>query len=315
MRRTAHINATWPEGFGTPMHLTGRARDLVTTSGGVPVVLELDELRLELDATQTVLSMFVSPHRDGAERLGGASGFRGFRAAVDAALPQERARATPLAFLLDDVPALSMIGGIAWAQHRATRDPAAPRPQTLVRSSSAEAARSRARAYARAATTTRAWSKAITFPHWLRRRRRSRTSADAWSWHEIDPAPAVCLRRRRRIDTWRAGDVIEVDAHFRDSVWGPDHDEIALHEYSLTATIDGRIARCCSSIDVVSRVLPFPECPAAAPHVATLVGTDVTTFRTRVHEVLAGAAVLHAPQRHAAWTLGRPHARGDGSIR
>ena len=81
------------------------------------------------------------------------------------------------------------------------------------------------------------------------------------------------------------GDVLEVDAHFRDSVWGPDHDELALHEYSLTATIDEH-SGVLRSIAVDPRVLPFPECPAAAPHAGTLVGTDVTSLRAGVQRVL-----------------------------
>jgi len=95
----------------------------------------------------------------------------------------------------------------------------------------------------------------------------------------------VCFRRRRRFDAWRAGGDIEVDAHFRDSVWGPDHDEIALHEYTLVATIDGA-SRALRSIGVESRVLPFPECPAAAPHVEALVGADVEGIRADVNGVL-----------------------------
>jgi hypothetical protein len=180
-----------------------------------------------------------------------------------------------------------MIGGIAWAQHRPLEIPAdAEESKAFQRTGGGGIACSGLRP---GGYHEQSWERKVMFPHWIRPAGDLGTS-DSWAWHDIDPAPAVCLRRRRRIDAWRAGDVIEVDAHFRDSVWGPDHDELALHEYTLTATIDGS-SELLLAVDVASRVLPFPECPAAAQHAQEMVGAPVAGIRSGVHKVLTE---LHA---------------------
>ena len=42
-RRTSSIDMVWPDGYGTPLHLVGRARDLVTTPTGGAVVVDTAE--------------------------------------------------------------------------------------------------------------------------------------------------------------------------------------------------------------------------------------------------------------------------------
>ena len=81
------------------------------------------------------------------------------------------------------------------------------------------------------------------------------------------------------------GDMIEVDAHFRDSLWDQDHAELAVHEYTVAATLEAE-SHVLRSIETVVRVLPFPECPWAAPHASTLVGMPVDSFRTSVQDTL-----------------------------
>ena len=93
------------------------------------------------------------------------------------------------------------------------------------------------------------------------------------------------MRRRRRIDVWPVGSTIEVDAHFRDSLWDPDHVEWAVHEYTVAATIDAA-SHVLIAAEAVPRVLPFPECPWAAPHASTLAGSAVDGFRTSVQDDL-----------------------------
>jgi hypothetical protein len=122
-------------------------------------------------------------------------------------------------------------------------------------------------------------------PHFLRCTGDLSDPNDPWAWHDIEPAPDVCMRRRRRVDAWRSGSTITVDAHFRDSLWDVHHDELAVHEYTLEATIDAG-SSVLQSIVAVPRVLPFPECPWAAPHASMLVGMPVGGFRTSVQDTL-----------------------------
>lgn len=285
IRRTMHVNVSWRDRFGGPAELRGRARDLVMAGDGAPTVRATDEVRVDVDPSQTITGIAARPERHGLAALAGDNAIRGFRAAVSAALPDDRAALTPLSFLLDDIPVVSMISGIAWAQHRSFDIPISKDDLSFQRMPARRIACSGLRP---GGYQEQSLERGITFPHWVRPAG-DLTTDDEWAWHEIDPAPPVCFRRRRRIDAWRPGEGIEVDAHFRDSMWGPQGDELALHEYTLAATIND--ADVLTSLAVQSRVLPFPECPSAVAHAQALVGSDVSGLRRQVGEVLTE---LHA---------------------
>jgi hypothetical protein len=118
-------------------------------------------------------------------------------------------------------------------------------------------------------------------------------AADPDGWHHEPTLGAGGMRRRRRIDVSRAAgldndrSVLHVDAMFRDTFTEPDGNEGVLHEYTLVATVDAETTELLA-LSAEPRVLPFPECPAAAANVARLVGTTVAEFRRAVPERLGG---------------------------
>ncbi len=282
VRRTAHINMTWPGGFGTPLELRGRARDLLTTEAGTPVVLAEAEMQVGIGAERTIARIAATPERPGTDALIGAKGGGGMRAAIDAALPGEREAATPLYFLLDDVAGATLIAGFAWSRAR----PMWPPP-------GARGGGGRLRSDGRIICSglrpggfyEASRDEGTGMPHAIRTAGDLAAPDDPWAWHEVEPAPEVCMRRRRRIDAWRVGSTIEVDAHFRDSLWDPEHIELAVHEYTVTATMDAD-THVLETLDAIPRVLPFPECPWAAPHASSLAGDRVDGFRTSVQDSL-----------------------------
>jgi hypothetical protein len=283
IRRTANINMVWPDGAGTPLQLRGRARDLRTTREGGPEVLAQAEILVDVGDQRTVNAISVVPDRDGIQALVGSRGGGGFRSALDAALPGERQAATPLYFLLDDIAGATLIAGFAWSQARAVRARQAnPDNQTFRTGRDGRIICSGLRPDGYHDLARR---RGDPLPHYLRRAGDLSAPDDPWAWHQIEPAPAVCMRRRRRLDIWTSGLDIELDGHFRDSMWDPDHDEIAVHEYTVRATIS-RASHRLIAIEAVPRVLPFPECPWAAPHATMLVGSEVDVFRTRVQDTL-----------------------------
>lgn len=73
-RRTSSIDMVWPGGIGTPLHLVGRARDLVTTAEREPVVVGEAEIVVTIGANRTVESVDTVPHRDGIHQLVGTQG-------------------------------------------------------------------------------------------------------------------------------------------------------------------------------------------------------------------------------------------------
>ena len=104
------------------------------------------------------------------------------------------------------------------------------------------------------------------------------------------------------------GDALFVDSFFRDSCWEPDGTEMALHEYTVEA-----------EVDAASQTLTVGERPPARVAVPRVpVGRAARRparrhARRRLPHQRAGdtgrAAVLHAPQRHAALSGGGSVAR------
>ena len=116
LRRTSTIDMTWPGGIGTPLHLVGRSRDLLTPVEGEPRTLGEASMRAQMEQLRTVASIEVSPQREGIQSLVGAVGGSELRAAIDRAVPRERESASPLHVLLDDIAGTSLIAGYAWSR-------------------------------------------------------------------------------------------------------------------------------------------------------------------------------------------------------
>jgi hypothetical protein len=284
VRRTSSIDMVWPDGLGAPLHLVGRARDLVTTGSGDPVVLAEAAMRVTIGDERRVASIETVPERPGIQGLVDRQGGSYLRAAIDEVLPGERAAATPLYLLLDDIAGTSLIAGFVWTRQPEFREAMRrqpPRPSEFgVRKGRVICSGLRPGGTAQLAITTG------TDPgHSLRRAGALVTDDDAWAWHEFPERPEVVMRRHRRIDVSRHGGELVVDAFFRDSSWDPDGTEMAVHEYTVGARVD-EASGTLSSVTARPHVLPFPECQWAPPHVDLLVGRPVETFRTSVQSTL-----------------------------
>jgi hypothetical protein len=60
-----------------------------------------------------------------------------------------------------------------------------------------------------------------------------------------------------------------------------------VHEYHLEATAEAA-TNVLTSIVAEPRVLPFRECPGAAPNASFMLGADLATFRTETLERIRG---------------------------
>jgi hypothetical protein len=81
--------------------------------------------------------------------------------------------------------------------------------------------------------------------------------------------------------------LLAVDAMFRDTYGELDGTEGVLHEYSVTATFDPETG-VLGSVLAVPRVLPLPECPAAAASAELVSGSTVEQLRSVVRRQLVG---------------------------
>jgi hypothetical protein len=279
---------TWPDGPGTPMRMRGRARDIETGLDGEVQILADDTMEATVGPERTIAAITSDPDRPGIRDLVGARGGGGLRSAVDAALPDDRERRTPLALLLDDVAGASLVGGFAWSRHSTdwmrgyAPEGSESRPPVPRRTMIGVCAGFRPGSGTLLADGTPkggghnvAPVPPLTDPD------------DAIGWHPLDALPEVAMRRARRMDVWRDNDVYRVDAHFRDSCSDPEATEVAVHEYSIEATIDAATF-IVTSVAATPRVLPFAECPAAAPNVGRLVGGLLGDLRVNVLALLKG---------------------------
>jgi hypothetical protein len=110
---------------------------------------------------------------------------------------------------------------------------------------------------------------------------------DPDGWHELADHPPMAMRRARRIDVWADDGELGIDAMFRDSCWEPDGSEAAVHEYQLLATAD-RGTGTLTSVTARPRILPYAECPAAAPNAAWLIGMPLRGLRSEVLRRIRG---------------------------
>jgi len=286
VRRTAHINMVWPQGRQGALELRGRARDLLTGVDGDAQVFGDAWMVIDIGDNRTLTGVHLEPPHSKAHELIGAKGGGGYRRKVDDVLPGEREEGTPLYYLLDDVAGASLIAGFAWSQHSAdwmNRDAVQhkerPRP------------RFESRICAGLGPGTVSFARVERdgdMSHHLSPAVEVADPDDALSWHDIEPPPLVCCRRRRRVDVWREGDELVIDAMFRDAVWDPDGNELSLHEYSIEAAADPH-TMVLTRIEAEPRSLPFGDCQFAAPNVPRLVGQPLAGFRSSVIQTLQGA--------------------------
>ena len=286
----------WPDGPGTTLHLDGSARDLVTAGPGRSMTIAEGSISVTVGPEREIETLAVSPDRPWTSELVGARGGGRLRQAIEAAASEERLAGTPLYLLLDDVPSATLIAAFAYTRWRdswraltETTAEAAPDSAPIT------ARRLALRRMEGICAGFRPGSSALGPEGLLKLDLHHNVAAvppladpaDPEGWHALAPHPPLAMRRARRIDVWPNGNEIAVDAMFRDSSWEPDGTEVAVHEYRIEANADAGTGTL-TSVTAEPRVLPYPECPAAAPNAARMAGRRLRRLRSEVLEELRG---------------------------
>jgi hypothetical protein len=268
---------SWPDGLGTDLHLEGRARDLLTPADGEPSVVKEADLYAVTGPARDILRIEADPAPAGLGRLVGSRAGGNLRKAIAAELPEESANGTPLHLLLDDLAGSTLISGfvfVRWLDHlpemreRFTKAP--PNRQMVDICSGFQAGSSALRPDGSIIhNQNTAYPAPLVDP------------TDPQGWHELTEPPLPAMRRARRIDVWDEDGTLGIDAMFRDSAWDPDGREVVVHEYQLLGQAD-RASGVLLSVTAVPRVLPYAECPGAAPNAQWMAGTELRMMRTEV---------------------------------
>ena len=277
VRRSTNID----QHRGDRFEVVARGRDLRTSADGTATVLDEVRLHLELAPDGTITSIESDPPEPGLAKLVGCNNQRGFRAAMDGAVPRHRNAATVLHQILDDVPMAGLINGYGWSRELGD--------EFDLPAGSADRLRDRCAGWVNDGVMLGAMDETGIFPIPLGPDAPDLARPDdPLAWHDMEPMAPRSVRRRRRLDLID-GDPLRVDVHFRDSHLAVDAAEDVLHEYTLQATVDPGTLVVLSS-EAQARTLPWPECPNALASAARIAGEPVAGLRAKVHADFRGTS-------------------------
>jgi hypothetical protein len=282
VRRTSSIDMTRDDGTLDPVSLEGRARDLWTAHDGSVSVLAEAALSATIElVARVVRHVEVTPPVAAVAHLSGAPAMSGFRAAADKAAPELRAGRDLRYTLLDDVPVATLISGhalsasgvlgiVAKSGYLPVADQCAGFATGGLLMTSFEAGD----------PVVVTGPEAPDLDH----------GEDPLAWHRMEQLPLHGMRRRRRIDVYPDGPRrIGVDAMFRDTYVRADGAETIVHEYTLTAAVDGATGVIVES-HATPRVLPWQECPGAVASAERIAGMTLSELHFRVRQELFGTS-------------------------
>lgn len=287
IRRTSSIDVTWTDGPTGPRRFEGRARDVLRPAdGGADVIRAETQMEAMVSPDRTITAISADPSPPGLEKLVGERGGGHLRGVLRDLLPDLIVQAHPLYLLLDDISGVSLISNWGWAQWDG---------DWIKRMQESEGVSNMADMLSHRQDVCwgfREGSSALDIAEHNYRDDAAdgkdlRNPLDTAGWHQFPEHDGVSFRRARRIDVWREGGKIGIEASFQDSAPRPDGGRAALHEYIVRASIDAG-SGVIESIEPEPRVLPFGECPGAIPNARALAGTPLSEIREAVLGRLRG---------------------------
>lgn len=284
VRRTTSIDSDWPDGYGQPWDMVGRARDLLTPAdGSAPQVLAAAQYRIKASPLREILSIEATPDQPRLQELIGVRAGRDSRLALTGTLGD--LRGTPLYQVLDDFAGASLVAGWIWS--RWMNDWPENMRSAPMRSNAGRAGKmlNICTGFAEGGSSLNADGSTNHASQSFAEVGPLEHPDDPIGWHTMPFQEGPQKRRARRIDLWRDGATIMVDAAFQDSGSNPEGSRTAIHEYRVFAEIDAATSRLIA-LQVLPMILPFRECPGASVKATRMIGQDVTTFRDSVVEVL-----------------------------
>jgi hypothetical protein len=278
--------------WSSPLAMEGAARDLRTEPRGTDdgseprpergSVLAEVHVSAGFDVSRRLESLATSPAAPWTEALIGSRAGGGFRRHLEEVVPPAEASSL-LRQVLDDMPAAALISGYG-LMRMARRN--GHHPGTLMPAGALDRMTDLCSGWRSGGTAVLSTAAGRGVPMQDCPPAPPLTNADPHAWHDIGPLELDWMRRRRCIDVEAHPDgTFSIWAMFRDTVGEGGGDEVVLHEYAVrVAGVDGVVG----SVEAEPRVLPFPECPAAADAVGALVGSEVRFLASVVPETLTG---------------------------
>lgn len=284
--------ASWAS-RGRELEVSGAARDIraasLSSPDSRPTVVSTGAVHARFDPARVLVSLDADPDTSWAQEMVGTRAGGGFRRHLDEIAPQD-STASLVRQLLEDLPAAALISG--YASLRLARR-LGSQPGDLTPPGVLDRMTDMCSGWRGGGTATLSIASGRGVPIQDCPPAPDLTGDDPDSWHVIPRLEADWMRRRRLVDVELDADNsgARIWAMFRDTVGEEDGTEMVLHEYGIS----GRLERhgegmVIAGLEADPRVLPFVECPAAATHVSTLVGTMLADLPRIVPEVIIGVA-------------------------
>jgi hypothetical protein len=267
-----------------PPDIDARARDLWTAPDGSTTVVAEATIAAHLDGPRHhLVSIAGTPDAPGLQTLVGSVVGPGFRAKVDAAVPELRGTGVPLYLLLDDLPGATLVSGYSMLRAGVVGE--------IVHDEYLDAR----------GDLCAGWAVEASMMTIIRKTGRNpvpfgpeappvERADDPLAFHAMAPLAPFGMRRLRRLDLLppsTPGEPHTADVFFRDSHVDGDGIETIVHEYSVNVAVDGA-SRTITSIAAHADVLPWRECPAAVDSAARLAGKPLADLRPWVRETFVG---------------------------
>jgi hypothetical protein len=280
-----------PNGLGGGLTLAGHARDLLTGSDGSGRVAAEARLTATVSARPYVVEAVATEPGINGGHLVGEAAVAGFRAVLARVTPEHLAARSPLYQLLDEIPVAVLVSGqvIGYAYQQRVEAAGGGLPVARERQPDPRAtgAADQCAGWRVGATIMGAYDRDGFSPVVRGPLAPSLDDDDPMAWHPMEALPPLAMRRRRRLDLVRHGDLLVAEGMFRDSHVTDEGSELVIHEYALRASFDPETLTVVD-IEADPRTLPWVECPDAAASALRVVGRSAHDLRTWVRAELVG---------------------------
>jgi hypothetical protein len=288
-RRTTSIDTSRPHGLRRDSVVDARARDLTTgPSGGVEQQID-QRFTATIGPDRNLVTIEADPPEPRLDQLVGSFVGPGFRAKMNAIVPDHLERQSLLFALLDDLPGATLVAGYAVQRGEGTQPAVArmsPTYEQHVRASEDMCAGWASDATIMVTFREKGGIPAPLGPPAPLLERED----DPLSWHPMAPLPPESTRRRRRLDLSPRRDAEAhwvFDSHFRDSYRDAQGEETVVHEYLVQGSLDETMTRL-GEVQTEARVLPWLECPGAVASSARMSGQVLKGLRVHVRTEFVG---------------------------
>lgn len=286
VRRTASLDLLRPDGVDGSLVVRARSRDLTTDESGAtgPSFESSCRAVIAFHRDWTLTSLTTEPAHPELKELLGARVSSGFRHKLGEVAADLAASDNRLYALLDDLPGVTLISGLAHRaqEHSLGRSPSIPPGRPSMASDVCAG-------YVTGGTILIEVAVSGAPPLVTGPEVPPLETADPDGWHQMESLPVHAMRRARRIDV-HPGPPCTADVLFRDSHVRADGVETVIHEYRISLEIDDRpvpVVRRCAATPLV---LPWMECPVAAGSAGRIEGVALADLRAHVSKQFRGAA-------------------------